>query len=62
MKGIVNNPQEIDPNKNVTLDLHKDSLTEAFYVNKRLPNHSKAIQDILKRVQAEVTLKRVRIR
>ncbi len=52
MKGIVNNPQEVDPNKNVTLDLHKDSLTEAFYVNKRLPNHSKAIQDILKRVQA----------
>ncbi len=37
VKGIVANSQVLDPNKNVTQDLHKDSLTEEFYVKKRLP-------------------------
>jgi len=37
VKGIVPNPQNVDPNKNITLDLHNDSLTQEFYVHKRLP-------------------------
>jgi hypothetical protein len=28
VKGIVANPQQLDPNKNMALDLHKDSLTQ----------------------------------
>lgn len=56
------NPQTIDPNKNVTHDLHRDSLTEEFYVKKRLPDRARPIEDILKKIQAEVTLKRLRIR
>lgn len=62
VKGIVPNPQAVDPNKNITHDLHKDSLTEEFYVKKRLPERAKPIEDILRKIQAEVTLKRLRIR
>ena len=37
VKGMVANPQIVDPNKNITMNLHQDSLTEEFYVQKRLP-------------------------
>lgn len=62
VKGIVPNPQAVDPNKNITHDLHKDSLTEEFYVKKRLPDRAQPIMELLKKIQAEVTLKRLRIR
>ena len=44
VKGIVSNPQPIDANKNITHDLHKDSLTEEFYVKKRLPDRAQPIR------------------
>lgn len=44
VKGVVANPSVVDPNKNVTMDLHKDSLTEEFYVKKRLPDRAQQIQ------------------
>ena len=43
VKGIVNNPSVVDPNKNITLDLHKDSLTQEFYVQKKLPDRLKPV-------------------
>ena len=43
VKGIVNNPSEVDPHKNIALDLHKDSLTEQFYVHKKLPDRAKPV-------------------
>ena len=43
VKGIVANPQIVDPNKNITQDLHKDSLTEEFYVKKRLPERAQPV-------------------
>lgn len=62
VKGIVPNPQPVDPNKNIALDLHKDSLTQEFYVHKKLPDRAKPIEEVLKKIQAVVTLKRLRIR
>jgi hypothetical protein len=62
VKGIVPNPQPIDPHKNIALDLHKDSLTQEFYVHKKLPDRAKPIEEVLKKIQAVVTLKRLRIR
>ena len=59
---MVPNPSVVDPNKNITMDLHKDSLTEEFYVKKRLPERCQPIKELLKKIQAEVTLKRLRIR
>ena len=62
VKGIVANPQQVDPNKNITLDLHKDSLTEEFYVKKNLPDQAQPIQQLLKKIQADVTLRKLRVR
>lgn len=59
---MVPNPSIVDPNKNITLNLHSDSLTSEFYVKKRLPDRAQPIADLLRKIQAQVTLKRIRVR
>ena len=62
VKGIVPNFVAKDPNANVAKDLHEASLTDAFYVEKKLPARLVPIEKVIRRLQAEVTLKRIRIR
>lgn len=62
VKGIVPNTVVKDPNANVARDLHQDSLTDAFYVEKKLPPKLLPIEKVIRRLQAEVTLRRIRIR
>jgi hypothetical protein len=62
VKGIVPNQSTRDPNSHVVKDLHQDSLTDAFYVEKKLPPKLQPIEKVIRRLQAEVTLKRIRIR
>ena len=62
VKGIVPNKSTRDPNVNIVKDLHCDSLTDAFYVEKKLPVKLQPIANIIRRIQAEVTLKRIRLR
>lgn len=62
VKGIVPNPTKADPTAHIIKDVNRDSITEAFYLEKKLPERLKPIEDVIRRVQAEVTLKRIRIR
>ena len=62
VKGIVPNFTVKDPHANVAKDLHQDSLTDAFYVEKKLPEKLLPIEKVVRRLQAEVTLKRIRIK
>ena len=62
MKGIVANKVPVDLTANIIKDVNNDSITEAFYLEKKLPERLKPIEDVIRRVQAEVTLKRIRIR
>lgn len=61
VRGIVPNERSTHLT-NVVEDINNHSLTQAFYVSKRLPEQNLPINDILRRIQAEVTLKRIRIR
>lgn len=62
IKGTVPNKQAIDPNASYIKDMNNDSITDAFYVEKKIPPKLKPIEEIIRRVQSEVTLKRIRIR
>ena len=62
VKGIVPNSTVIDPHANYAKDLHKDSLTDAFYVEKKIPPKLLPIESVIRKLQAEVTLRRIRIR
>ena len=62
VKGVVPNKVAVDPKANIIKDLNNDSITEAFYLEKKLPERLKPIEDVIRRVQAEVALKRIRIR
>jgi hypothetical protein len=44
------------------IDPKSASLTQEFYIDKKLPEKQLAIHDIIKKVQAIVTMKRIRIR
>lgn len=37
MKGIVPNKSAVDPNAHYIKDINNDSLTEAFYLEKKIP-------------------------
>jgi len=52
----------VDPLRNTICDMHNDSITEEFYVSKNLPQKYLPIQEVMKKIQAQVTLKRLRIR
>lgn len=62
IKGIVPNKSSYDPNGHIIKDINNDSLTEAFYLEKKLPPRLLPIENVIRRIQAEVTLKRIRIR
>lgn len=61
MRGIVPNEKK-DKGARVIQDIRNESLTEGFYVQKSLAERWRPIEDVLKRIQAEVTLRRIRIR
>lgn len=62
VKGIVPNKVIVDPNAHYIKDINNDSITEAFYLEKKIPPKLLPIESVIRRVQAEVTLKRIRIR
>lgn len=61
MRGIVPNEKK-DKGARVIQDIRNESLTEGFYMQKSLAERWRPIEDVLKRIQAEVTLRRIRIR
>ena len=62
VKGIVPNKVNPDPNAQYIKDINNDSLTEAFYLEKKIPPKLMPIEAVLRRFQAEVALRRIRIR
>ncbi len=62
VKGIVPNPKPLDPDAGIVKDLRNTSLTQEFYVQRRLAERSPVLDAVLRRIQAEVALKRLRIR
>lgn len=62
VKGIVPNEKLVNPNKNKVQDIHSESITEEFYVEKKIPEKLLPIQEVIRKLQALVTLKRIRIR
>lgn len=52
MKGIVPNKSSYDPSGLVVKDIHNDSLTEAFYLEKKLPPRLFPIESVIRRIQA----------
>lgn len=61
VKGIVPN-EKVDQQNNIIKDIHQDSLIQEFYVEKQLPQKFLPIEGVLRKIQAQVTLKRIRIR
>jgi hypothetical protein len=62
VKGIVPNKVTVDPNAHYIKDINNDSITEAFYLEKKIPPKLLPIESVIRKIQAEVTLKRIRIR
>jgi len=62
VKGIVPNQKAIDPKRNEVHDIHQDSITDEFYVDKKLPQRLVPIEAVMRKIQALVTLKRIRIK
>lgn len=60
VKGVVFN-SNFRETRNIT-DPKSASLTQEFYVDKKLPEKSLSINEIIKKVQAIVTMKRIRVR
>jgi hypothetical protein len=44
VKGIVPNERSFDPFRNTIKDMHKESITEEFYVDKKIPEKLMPIQ------------------
>lgn len=62
VRGIVPNEKQPDPFRNTIKDINKDSITEEFYVDKKIPEKVLPIQELMRKIQAQVTLKRIRIK
>lgn len=62
VKGIVPNKVTVDPNARFIKDINNDSITEAFYLEKKIPPKLLPIESVIRKIQAEVTLRRIRIR
>jgi hypothetical protein len=63
VRGIKQNPVKPgDAYSNTINDSKNIPFMETLYLNKQLPERLLPIQDLLRRIQAEVVAKRVRIR
>lgn len=52
VKGIVPNKTVIDPNAQYIKDINNDSITEAFYLEKKIPQKLLPIESVIRKLQS----------
>lgn len=62
IKGVTPNSKEHDPNEGIVRDTQDLKLMQTLFTHKRLDLGDKNLEEIVKKIQAEVVMKRIRIK